>query len=108
MNDATKTCRTCGGPPQPLTNFSPKKRAAGGYNPVCKACVRREYKAKNPPREETFLTRRNFAIRRTPSGTTPGAVRVSFGDKARMQPEGEHRSARKTGAQSSLQLFDSW
>ena len=107
MNDATKVCRGCGYE-QPLVNFSPKKRAAGGYNPVCKACVRAEYRKNNPPREDSYTTYRNFAIRRTPSETTPGAVRVSFGDKARMQPEGEHRGVRKAGAQSSLRLFEGW
>lgn len=102
MNDATKICSRCH-TEQPLTNFSPKKKAAGGRNPICRSCINAEYRAKNPPKENQMAIRpRNYAVKRVQ--TEHGTVRVQFGDSVRMQPPGEHRARMVPGVQSSLSL----
>lgn len=97
-------CRTCG-ERKPVAAFTRRKESRNGYLLDCKACLREKYQdqcaGKGQPEREKGG--RDYDIRRehTPQGT----VIVRFGDKARMQPAGEHRSTVGPGVQSSMSMF---
>lgn len=101
----TKVCRTCGYE-QPIENFSPKKKAQGGRNPICKACVNAEYRMKHPPKDPSMVSNkhRNYGIQRTE--TERGTTLVQFGDKA-PQTHSNRKNAPR-GMQSSIRLFDNY
>ena len=101
----TKVCRTCGYE-QPVDRFSPKKKAPGGRNPICKSCVNAEYRMKHPPKDPGQIPNkpRNYGILRTetPRGTTV----VQFGDRAPKASPGRKGTPR--GVQSSMRMFDGY
>lgn len=101
MTAETKVCKGCG-VEKPLAAFDAKGTGSGGRRAVCKACMRARRVAKDG--EDVERRSRPFSIERIE--VKRGTI-VRFGDEARMQPKGEHRTSpvTRSGA-SSIKDFE--
>jgi len=111
LSDAHETpravvCRTCG-VEKPPSSFTARKQSRTGYLLDCKKCVREKYARESAGKGEPGREKggRDYAVKK--EYTDHGTVIIWFGDKARMQPKGEHRKQTGPGGvQSSMGLFD--